>query len=374
VSKIILLGPAYPLRGGIANFNEALCSTLVRMGHGCSIVSFTLQYPGFLFPGTTQLAAGDPPPEGVQVLSMLNSVNPLTWYKTAKHIAAQKPDLLIIRYWLPFMAPCLGFTARRVKKLLPGVTIKAICDNVVPHEHRPGDRMLTKYFTGACDSFVVMSKSVMDDLRTFTSKPAVMKFHPVYDIFGQPVPKAEARKQLGLEPEGRYVLFFGFIRKYKGLDLLLEAMAALKQPDVKLLVAGEFYEDAKPYQELIDKLGIRDRLVLKTEYIPKEDVRYWFSAADLVAQPYRDATQSGVTQIAYHFEKPMVVTDVGGLPEIVPDGKAGYVVAPEPGSIAKAIAGFYENNAGEKLLPGVKEMKKRFSWEEFAEGIVKSDK
>ncbi len=367
MSKIVLLGPAYPLRGGIANFNEALCTTLLGMGHDCEIVSFTLQYPGFLFPGTTQFAKGDPAPAGLKITPLLNSINPLSWYKTAQYIASLRPEIVIIRYWLPFMAPSLGFTARRIRKMCPGVTIKAICDNVIPHENRLGDQSLTRYFTGSCDSFVVMSKSVLQDLQTFTSKPATLLFHPIYNIFGEPVDKTEARKRLGLDLNSRYVLFFGFIRKYKGLDLLLQAFAQVTDPGIKLLVAGEFYEDARPYQELIDKLGIRDRLVLKTEYIPKEEVRYWFGAADLVAQPYRDATQSGVTQIAYHFEKPMVVTDVGGLPEIVPNGKAGYVVKPEPAPIAHAISDFFTTGAEAKLLPGVREMKRKFSWEEFAE-------
>ncbi|HMT28371.1 MAG TPA: glycosyltransferase [Bacteroidia bacterium] len=373
MSKIIIIGPAYPLRGGIANFNEALCATYNRMGQTCSIVSFSLQYPGFLFPGTTQFAGDDKMPEDVQIKTMINSINPFSWWKTAQYIRKEKPEKVIIRYWLPFMAPCLGTIARWVKRGNSGIKVEAICDNVIPHEKRIGDDALTSYFLNGIDSFTVMSRSVLNDLRKFTDKPATLKFHPVYNIFGDPVSKAEGKKQLGLEEHVSYILFFGFIRHYKGLDLLLEAFSQVVKngkikKDVKLLIAGEFYDDPAPYRALIEKTGISERVLLHDKYISKESVKFYFAAADLVAQPYRDATQSGVTQIAYHFGRPMLVTNVGGLPEIVPNGISGLVTEVNAASISQAIVEFYNSDLEEKLTQGSQSLARSFSWEEFVKG------
>lgn len=363
--KIILIGPAYPLRGGIANFNEGLARALQQAGHDVLIVSFTLQYPSFLFPGTSQEAGSDAPPGGLTIVPMINSVNPLSWFRTAAFIRKQSTSKVIIRYWLPFMAPALGTIARLIGK---GIRITALADNIIPHEKRFGDRALTRYFVNACDSFVVMSKSVLEDLKQFDEKkPVVMKPHPVYDIFGAPLPREEARDQLGIDKQLRLVLFFGFIRKYKGLDLLLQAFAdeRVRRLGVKLLVAGEFYEDPTPYREIVRTAGIEDAVIWHDHYIPKEKVHYYFSACNLVAQPYRDATQSGVTQIAYHFGRPMIVTSVGGLPEIVPHGVAGFVTDTTPDSIAGAIAEYFEKNLEATFITGVQQKAKEFSWEEF---------
>lgn len=373
MAEIIIVGPAYPLRGGIANFNEALCRTLNQQGRSCNIVSFSMQYPHFLFPGTTQMAAGDEAPGGIPVVSMINSINPITWWQTAAYIRKQKPAIVIIRYWLPFMAPCLGTIARLVKKGSSETRIIAIADNIIPHERRPGDKMLTRYFINSCDSFVVMSKSVLNDLKMFDhKKPVIVQPHPVYDIFGSGVDKNAARKSLALPEKGHLVLFFGFIRHYKGLDLLLRAFAdeRLKSLQVKLLVAGEFYDDKQIYLDLITENQLQDTVILHDNYIPKEAVKNYFSAVDLVAQPYRDATQSGVTQIAYHFGKPMVVTRVGGLPEMVPDGISGYVTDIDPVKIADAIFDFFSNNRADKLEAGVKAVAKQFSWEEFVKKVL----
>lgn len=372
VLKIIIVGPAYPLRGGIANFNEALCRTFLELGYDSEIVSFSMQYPGWLFPGKTQLAEGDPPPDGLSISPLINSVNPFSWKKTANYIVSREPDLLVIRYWMPFMAPCLGTISRWVKNKRNQTKIVAVADNIVPHEKRPGDSMLTKYFVNGCDEFVVMSKSVLQDLKLIDfTKPAKLLPHPVYDIFGKSVSRETARAKLNLGNE-KLVLFFGFIRHYKGLDLLINAFADehVKKSGAKLIVAGEFYEDKKPYYELVEKLGLKDTVIFHDHYIPRDEVKNYFCASDLVVQPYRDATQSGVTQIAYHFVRPMVVTDVGGLSEIVPDGKAGYVVDPDPEKIASAIADFFANNKASALESGVREMAKQFTWEAFASGVV----
>ncbi len=372
MSRIIIIGPAYPLRGGIANFNEALCRALNSDGDNCSITSFSLQYPGFLFPGTTQFAGDDPAPVDLSIATSINSINPLSWIKAASAIAREKPDLVVIRYWLPFMAPCLGTMSRLIRKKLKNVRIVAIADNVIPHESRPGDKILTRYFVKSCHAFLVMSNSVLNDLRLFdTVKPAVMHPHPVYNIFGPPIAKKLARKSLGLDENEKIVLFFGFIRRYKGLDLLINAFAdkRIRESGVKLLIAGEFYEDKVSYITRMDELGLRDTIMLHDFYIPREQVAVYFCAADLVAQPYRDATQSGVTQIAYHFEKPMLVTDVGGLPEIVPHLKAGYVTGVSANAIADAIFDFYSNKRETALIEGVREKAGDFTWESFVKAL-----
>lgn len=344
------------------------------MGHKGSIVSFSLQYPGFLFPGTTQLASDDPAPDGLKIETLLNSVNPVSWITTANHIKRQKPDLLIVRFWLPFMGPALGSVIRLVKKN-SNIHVAAITDNVIPHEKRMFDQSFTSWFLRGCDSFTTMTQSVAQDLKAFgvTGNVAVSP-HPVYDIFGTPVDTQVARQQLGIQPNQKLVLFFGFIRKYKGLDLLIRAMAdpRLKSMDVRLIVAGEFYEDSKPYDDLIQELGLEQQIILHDHYIPKEQVKTYFGAADIVAQPYRTATQSGVTQIAYHFGRPMLVTNVGGLPEMVPDGNAGYVTAPEPEPISDALVDYFSNDRKLEMERFVSIHKSAFTWTGFADALLRN--
>lgn len=368
--KVIIVGPAFPLRGGIANFNEALCRAIGKAGIDSKIISFSLQYPNFLFPGKTQFDTGAGP-QDISIETRINSINPITWWSVARKIKKEKPDYIIIRYWLPFMGPCLGTIARLVRW---GTNIKviAITDNVIPHEKRIGDSLFTKYFVRSCHGFVAMSQAVLDDLNEFTdSTNKAFLPHPIYDIFGDKQDTRASLRHLNLDPDKKYILFFGFIRKYKGLDLLLEAMAdaRIKQLGIKLIVAGEFYEDPEPYKQLIESKGITEQVILRTEYIPSEEVKYYFSAANIVAQPYRTATQSGVTQIAYHFEKPMLVTNVGGLPEIVPHNKVGYVTAIDPLAIADAIADYFSNEREKVFTQNTITEKKRFEWSAFVTGV-----
>lgn len=373
VKKIVLVSPAHPLRGGIAASSERLAQALAAMGHDVLIYSFSLQYPAFLFPGKTQYTS-DPAPAGLHIKTCLNAVNPFNWPAVGRRIALEKPDQIIVRFWLPFMGPCLG-TVLRVARFFLGKSLKitGLVDNIIPHEKRPGDRIFARYFVGACDDFVVMSHSVGEEIRLFNrSKPVRFAPHPVYDNYGSSMKKSDARQQLGIDPGVKLVLFFGFIRKYKGLDLLLEAMAL--SPDIHAVVAGECYEDWDFYQKIIEKYGLADRLHLHVDFIPAEQVRVFFSAADLVVQPYRTATQSGISQIAYHFEQPMVVTKVGGLPEIVTDGVSGYVVEPEPGAIAAAITDFFEHQREDSFREGVRLEKERFSWEYLGEQLLDDDK
>jgi glycosyltransferase involved in cell wall biosynthesis len=371
--RIVIIGPAHPLRGGLATFNQRLAKEFISLGHQCSIYSFSLQYPSFLFPGTTQYS-DDPAPD-LEIHTRINSINPLNWISVGNELRKYRPDLIVVRFWLPFMGPALGTILRRVRKNRH-TRIIAITDNVIPHEKRPGDEQFTKYFLHACHGFITMSEKVMRDLRTFESKkPALQLLHPLYDNFGEAVSKQLAKAHLGLQSVEKIVLFFGFIRKYKGLDILLRAMKALKDsaPDPttlpKLLVAGEFYEEQSFYSELIKELGIEDMLILRTNFISDLEVRYYLCAADVVIQPYRNATQSGVTPLAYHYERPMIVTNVGGLPDLVPDRKVGIVCEPEPMSIAHAISTFYE--LGEDFfIAHLRTEKQRYSWSKLAEAIL----
>lgn len=361
--KITILGPAHPLRGGIATSNERLAREFINFGHEVELVSFSLQYPGFLFPGKTQYSP-DPAPEDLKISTLINSVNPINWLSVGTKLKAAKPDIVIVRYWLPFMGPSLGTILKQIKKNKHTKVI-ALMDNVVPHEHRPGDKAFTQYFVNTCDAFVVMSKSVGEDLRQFTkTKPYRYSPHPIYDNYGERVAKNEARSFLKLDKSGKYLLFFGFVRKYKGLDLLLEAMAdnRIKALGIKAIVAGEFYDKKEDYDAIVNKHSLQDNILFFDDFIPSEEVKYYFEAADLVVQPYKSATQSGISQIAYHFEKPMVVTDVGGLSEIVKHKESGYVVEVDVEAIADAIVDFYNQNRLKNFTAKVIEEKGRFAW------------
>lgn len=366
-----MIGPAYPYRGGIANFNEALFRALVKEGHQCEILSFSLQYPSFLFPGSTQF---DYQRNADDIVSkrMINSINPFSWLSAARYIIRFRPDIIVVRFWLPLLGPALGSICRLSKRKLD-IPVIGLTDNVIPHEKRPGDRFLTRYFLRSCDGFIAMSQAVLDDIKSFgISSPGRLIPHPIYDIFGDPVSMEQARAHLGIAPNQKVILFFGFIRKYKGLDLLLRAMAhpALKACGVKLIVAGEFYEDSAYYDHLIKELKITDMLIMHTRYIPDQEVKNFFCASNLVVQPYHTATQSGVTQIAYHFLKPMIVTRVGGLAEMVEDKENGYVVAPSPDEIASAILDFFKNNRELSMSAKTSSMQERFSWKSMVNGIL----
>ena len=369
--KIIIVGTAYPYRGGLSAFNERLAYEYLQRGDQVEIYTFTLQYPSFLFPGKTQYS-DEPAPEGLVIHRRVNSINPFNWLSVGREIAKKRPDLLITKYWLPFMGPCLGTIERRVRRN-HHTRIVSILDNIIPHEHRPGDKMFSRYFVKSTDAFVAMSRSVLNDLSIFDkNKPRRFCPHPLYDHYGATLSRKEALDCLGLRESQRYVLFFGFIREYKGLDLLLDAMAdeRMEQLGVKLIVAGEFYGDSRPYIDRISRLEIGDRVVLHTDFIPDHEVNRYFCAADLVVQPYKSATQSGVSQIAYHFEKPMVVTHVGGLPEIVPDGKAGFVVEPTPQAIADAIVRYFKEDWSLKMQEGVRDEKRKYSWSNMTKAIA----
>ena len=371
MQKVLIIGPAHPLRGGgITTFNHRLAKEFISQGFDCSIVSFSLQYPSFLFPGKSQFS-NEPPPQDITIHTLINSVNPLNWISVGRRLRKWKPDLVIVRFWLPLMGPSLGTILRIIKKNGHSKII-CIADNVIPHEKRPGDKPFTRYFLKSCDAFVTMSEKVFNDLRTFEkTKPAMQVPHPLYDNFGEKISKEKARRRLGLPVAGKIIVFFGFIRRYKGLNLLLQAMGdgRIRKQNIKLLIAGEFYEDEQLYRNLIEEFKLQDQVILHNHFIPDADVQNYICAGDCIVQPYLNATQSGVTPLAYHFEKPMIVTNVGGLPALVPHKKAGLVAEPDPASLADAIVQFYE--LGEDyFLPFIREEKKKLSWQKLTVAIL----
>ena len=376
MASVVIIGPAHPLRGGLASFDERLAREFQFQHFDTTIYTFSLQYPSFLFPGTSQYST-EPAPTDLNIKVCINSINPLNWIKVGNELKKLQPDIIVVRYWLPLMGPCLG-TVLRIAKKNHHTKIICIADNVLPHEKRIGDKQFTSYFIKSIDGFVTMSEKVLNDLRLFTNKPAQKIVHPLYDNFGERLDKVEARKYLKLNLDDKIILFFGFIRKYKGLDILLEAMNILKNKstdngqqsaEIKLLIAGEFYEDRKLYDEIIEKNSLQSQIILRTNFISDSEVKYYLSAADFVIQPYRNATQSGVTPLAYHFEKPMLVTNVGGLPSLVPDGKVGLIAEPNAKSIAEKIVELY--NMGEAhFLPHLREEKKKYSWKILVDTII----
>tara|TARA_B110000971_G_scaffold46375_1_gene46430 strand:+ start:943 stop:2076 length:1134 start_codon:yes stop_codon:yes gene_type:complete len=362
--NIIIVGPAYPLRGGLATYNLLLANKLQEQGHSVRIVTFSLQYPNIIFPGKTQYST-EPKPDSIEIEVSLNSVNPLNWLSLGKKLREEKPDLVIFRYWMPFMGPSLGALGRIIRKN-KHTKVVAIADNIIPHEKRFFDTPFTKYFVNSCDGFVTMSKSVLEDLKKFdVNKPAGYNPHPMYESFGPQLDKVEARKKLGLAENGKYLLFFGFIRKYKGLDILLRAFAdkRIQEAGIKLIIAGEYYDKPEEYQAIIKEHNLEPAVVQANEFIPDSEVSVYFSAADMVVQTYKTATQSGVTQIAYYYHNPMLVTDVGGLAELVPHNKVGYVTSTDTLEIADAILDFYENKREAEFVENIKTERLRFTWD-----------
>ena len=362
--SLVIIGPAHPLRGGLSSFNERLAREAQNQQYLTSIYTFSLQYPNFLFPGTSQFS-DEPAPKDLNIHIRINSVNPLNWISVGLELMKKKPDVIIVRYWLPFMGPCLG-TILRVVKRNKHTKIVCLADNVIPHEKRLGDVMFTKYFVKPVDKFVTMSEKVLKDLRTFSDKPATQVIHPLYDQFGEKVSKEEAASVLNVSKEFKYVLFFGFIRAYKGLDLLLEAIEILKNEGwfgthpVRFIIAGEFYEDAKPYRDAIQKTGIEDYLVMHDHFITDSMVKQYFSLASCVIQPYKNATQSGVTPLSFHYDVPVLVTRVGSMEKYVPPN-TGLVAEVSPVSIAAQIKLFF-TKPEDYYTPGIREEKKKYSW------------
>lgn len=366
--KITIVGTAYPLRGGIAHYNALLAQAL-SVRHDVHTITFKRQYPALLFPGKSQLEEGEP--EGtIPAPRLVDSISPLNWWRVGHLIRHDAPDLLLFKYWLPFFGPCFGTIARSAKR---GTSVRVlyICDNVIPHERRPGDRVFTRYAFGPADFFIVQSDAVEQDLKRMVPGAVYRKVpHPVYESFGTALGKREARAALQLTSP-HVLLFFGYVRAYKGLHVLLEAMATVvRSLDVHLLVVGEFYDDERKYRQQVQALHLGDHVTIHANYVPNDRVREYFSAADAVVLPYISATQSGIAQIAFNFERPVIATDVGGLAEVIRTDSTGIVVPPgDASALANAIVRFYREGKERAFSLAIREEKHRYSWSAMVEAI-----
>lgn len=365
--KITIVGPAHPYRGGLAAIMETMAREYSSRGHQVEILTFTLQYPGFLFPGKSQ-TVDTPPPGDLSIERAVSTIDPLSWIRVGRRLRRQRPDIVLMKYWTPFMAPCFGTIARIARK--NGHT-KVLCqiDNVEPHERHLVDKPLNRYFLNSVDGFVYMSEQVHRELAAYTSAPALFSPHPMFENFGTRVARDEACSELGIDPSGRYALFFGLIRDYKGLDTLLEAWSRFRRQGHKLIVAGEFYASREKYIELIKREQLEDDVILHDFFVADDRVRLYFSAADCVVLPYKSATQSGVTQIAYNFCTPMIVTDVGGLSEIVPDADVGYVCPPTVDGVYDSLCRIYEGDTLDRFARRIATERRRFSWAAMCDRI-----
>jgi D-inositol-3-phosphate glycosyltransferase len=368
--KIVFVGPSHPFRGGIAAFNDRLAVELQNEGHEIVMYTFSLQYPSFLFPGKSQYSESEKP-HNIKVVESINSINPFSWLKVARQVRKENADLIISRFWIPFMGPSLGSIMKWSKNKKTKVI--SIVDNAIPHESRPGDKVLTKYFVNNSDAFMTLSQEVKKDLRTFEYRKEIwFTPHPLYDHYGDLLDTQLAKTKLNLDTSKKYILFFGLIREYKGLDLLLEAYASTNEihDSVEIIIAGEYYDKRDKYDQMITELGIENKIHQSEGFIPDEEVNQYFSAADVIIQPYKTATQSGVTQVAYHFEKPMIITDVGGLAEICPNEKVGYISQANPKDLSNQISKFFKSESS-RFLADIKYEKAKYSWSIFTDKLMK---
>lgn len=365
--RIAYLSTFYPYRGGIAQFNASLYRAL-ETEHSVKAYTFTRQYPGILFPGKTQLVENDETADPVPAARVLDSINPVSYFGTARNISKFQPDLLIMKYWMSFLAPSLGTVAG----LLPKKTrIITVLDNVIPHEKRFFDNALTKYFLNRNDGFIAMSDAVMHDLHLLKpNAPCKRMDHPLYNHFGNSIDREVACNQLSINPRKKNILFFGFIRDYKGLDLLIKAFSELDE-SYNLIIAGECYGSFEKYEVMISQLPLKENIHVYTDYIPDSQVPEFFSAADVCVLPYKSATQSGITSIAYHFGVPIIATDVGGLKESITHGSTGLIVAEaESRMIADAIKEYFTGSLQSKMKHDIIQLKENLSWDRFAQGIA----
>lgn len=367
--KAIFIGPAFPYRGGIAAFNENLATTFQKNGWECKIYTFTQQYPNLLFPGKNQYATDTKAPD-LSIKRAIYSTNPLNWLKISKDIVKEAPDIIITQYWMPFMAPAFGTILRGVKKELPRTLCATIIHNFKAHERWIGDKQLNKYVANRTDLLVSLSTSVQKDIEeSLPHKKVISLFHPIYDHYGEPVTKTKALDHLKLDPEFSYFLFFGLVRAYKGVDMLIDALPMVKtNKPFKLIIAGEFYEDEKKYNTQIKKLGLEDKIIIKNEYIPNHEVPHYFCASDCIILPYRTATQSGVVPIAIHFEKPVIVTSVGSLSDIINKHKIGRIAQSDPADIARQIDSFLEQ--GPIPSNNFEQIRDELSWQSFFDNFI----
>jgi len=369
-NKVGLIGPYPPFRGGIAQFTEQFhrhleAGTAPEFVTG---VSFQRQYPEILFPGKSQQSEEETPTRSVP--RHIDSINPRSWRRAADYLIGEQISECVFMHWMPFFAPAYASIARRLKKA--GISVTAIVHNARPHERQPFGELLNRLFFSRCDRFIALSETVKRDLiASRVEIPISVQPHPTYDQFGDVKDQIEARKKLGIPPNGNVILFFGLVRHYKGLDILLSAMVGNVHEGTHLLIAGEWYEDRSTCQSIIERHALSGRVTIVDKYIPDSEVADYFSAADALVQPYRSATQSGVVQTAFHFGKPVIVTGVGGLPEMVSHDIDGLIVAPEDsGALSNAIEDLFRPTHLERLSEGAFAARERFTWKAFTESFL----
>ena len=370
MTKIIIVGPASPLRGGISDFNEALAKSLTVKGYLVEIISFSLQYPKFLFPGKSQNRVEQTENFKFKISPLINSINPISWWRTAKYIKRKNPNKVFIRFWMPFFAPCLGVIGGYLKK--NKIPVYGIVDNAVAHEKRLGDAILVNYFLNKCKSHFTLSEKVKQDIYKINNSVSVESlFHPIYNTYSKITDKDSALKRLNLN-EGKYILFFGLIRKYKGLDLAIKAMSnkSIIKKNIKLIIAGEFYDSEEKYQNLIRDLNLKN-IIIYNQFIENKQVPDFFSVSNLVILPYTSATQSGVTQLAMYYKKPMLVTNVGGLPEIIEHNKDGYISSTNAEEMSKYILAYFSKDTNEiEMSFAISKKQSYYSWDNFVDKII----
>lgn len=370
--KILVIGPAHPYRGGLASFNERMSQSLQEEGHEVSLITFSLQYPSILFPGKTQYSDA-PPPKGLKIRRLVNAINPFNWVIVGWKLAKLRPDIVIVRFWLPFMGPSLG-TISRIIRRNKHTKIIGLIDNIIPHEKRIGDTIFTKYFTGSVDGFLAMSKSVLAGLNRFdTKKPRVLSPHPMFDNFGEKISRSDALERLGLSPNHTYLLFFGFVRKYKGLDILLDALpSVIKEfPSLRLIIAGEYYDDEEKYRSHIRQNKLEEHCIVFNKFISDSEVKFFFCASEALVLPYKSATQSGVTQISYHFDTPMIISNVGGLAEHFDHMQEGLICQPNAESVAQGILKLCRDEIYKDMSKYIETSKQKFSWQTFTKSLLR---
>lgn len=338
------------------------------------MINYARLYPEFLFPGKTQYDEGSGA-LAAESERMIDSINPLTWVRTGFHIAGLRPDVTVVQWWHPYFAPALAKICAIIRMMRRG-KIVFVCHNVLPHESSPFDRILSRLAFISADGFLVQSREDLANLSLVKKNPkAAYNPHPIYDFFRTETIDKSAARELAGQGAGPLILFFGYIRSYKGLEHLLRAMPDIhRATGARLLVVGEFYEDSAPYFDLVSRLGVADQVEFVDRYVGNDEVGRYFIASDLVVLPYNTATQSGIAQISIAFDRPMVVTSVGGLPEVVSEGKTGFIVPPgDPGAISRAVIRFFKEGWGERMAPNFEKEKERFSWKKMVsvlEGLI----
>jgi glycosyltransferase involved in cell wall biosynthesis len=368
--RISFLSPFYPYRGGIAQFSDSLFDEL-RKSDDVKAFTFKRQYPSVFFPGKSQYVLEDDLNRGINAERVLDTINPFTFARTSIMISDFKPDIFLLSYWMPFFAPAFGRIAAGVKKIDNSVKIISILHNVLPHEKRTGDIPLTKYFLNKCNGFVVLNEESKRQLLSIKPDAKyIVHPHPLYDHYGERISKNESRTKLEIASDKKVILFFGLIRDYKGLDLLIEAMKSLDDSHL-LLIAGEVYGKFDKYNELIEKYSLQNKIKLNLKYIPDKKLPLYFSAADVCVLPYRSGTQSGIVAVSYHFGLPVIVTDTGGLKEMVEEGKTGLVVPkPEPELLSQAIDKFMKIKDISHFQSNIEVFKQTHSWKSFADDLT----